>query len=201
MNYDIWNSLSAVAGPNAPLDDTCAPLADRNGSAVSAVKAWKDAGMPNNQIVLGVPSYGHSFSVAPSAAFENGSTTTLAAFPVFNASNVPAGDAWSGGVGPNVCGIQQGFAGIYNFWGLIAEGFLNHDGSAEKDIVYTFDECSQTVSFPIPPPVFAIRPGYILTCLSNVVSPMCTMQALKLWYPSTTRSPSQLKATSSWRMN
>ncbi|KAG1744097.1 uncharacterized protein EDB91DRAFT_210501 [Suillus paluster] len=60
MNYDIWGSWFPTVGPNALLNDTCASSANQQGSAVSAVKAWTDAGMPANEIVLGVASYGHS---------------------------------------------------------------------------------------------------------------------------------------------
>lgn len=56
MDYDVWGSWSTAVGPNAPLNDTCAPSpAGQQGSAVSAVKAWTTAGMPASQIVLGVP--------------------------------------------------------------------------------------------------------------------------------------------------
>ncbi|KAH0828077.1 hypothetical protein J3R83DRAFT_3733 [Lanmaoa asiatica] len=65
MNYDVWGSWSSAVGPNSPLNDTCASPADQVGSAVSAVKAWTAAGVPVDQIVLGVASYGHSFSVPP----------------------------------------------------------------------------------------------------------------------------------------
>ncbi|KIK75153.1 glycoside hydrolase family 18 protein, partial [Paxillus rubicundulus Ve08.2h10] len=61
MNYDVFGPWSAAVGPNAPLNDTCAPPDDQVGSAVTAVKAWTAAGMPLNKIVLGVAAYGHSF--------------------------------------------------------------------------------------------------------------------------------------------
>jgi len=48
MNYDVWGSFSASVGPNAPLDDSCAPT--KGGSATSAVKAWKAAGFPASQV-------------------------------------------------------------------------------------------------------------------------------------------------------
>ncbi|KAJ7915693.1 glycoside hydrolase superfamily, partial [Mycena leptocephala] len=42
MAYDINGPWSAVVGPNAPLNGSCAP----NGSVTSAVKAWNTAGIP-----------------------------------------------------------------------------------------------------------------------------------------------------------
>lgn len=75
MNFDVWGPWSGHVGPNAPLNDTCALPENRQGSAVSAVKAWTAAGMPSNKIVLGVASFGRSFSVSPSDAFESGKNT------------------------------------------------------------------------------------------------------------------------------
>jgi chitinase len=144
MNYDVWGSWSSTVGLNAPLNDTCAAPANQQGSAVSGVKAWNDAGMPLNKIVLGVASYGHSFSVTPSDAFMS-DMTTLAAYPAFNASNQPLGDAWDSAGGVDVCGVYEGPGGAFNFWGLVDNGFLTEDGVPVGDIYYRYDECSQTV--------------------------------------------------------
>src|SRR6266850_274670 len=51
MNYDIWGSWSPTVGPNAPLDDSCAP--SQQGSAKSAVKAWTDVDVCGNPNVVG----------------------------------------------------------------------------------------------------------------------------------------------------
>jgi chitinase len=136
MDYDVWTSspgASGVVGPNAPLNDSCAPSSDHWGSAVSAVKAWSNAGMPISQIVLGVPSYGHSYNVNSSDAFVPG-TKMLAQYPAFNNSNLP-GDSWNG-------------AGTFEFWALVSSGFLTPQGTAAPGIFYRFDSCSQTVRRP-----------------------------------------------------
>lgn len=149
MNYDVWGSWSTAVGPNAPLNDTCAPAADQQGSAVSAVAAWTAAGFPASQIVLGVPSYGHSFTVEPSAALVSGSESTLAAYPAFVSSQQPLGDAWdtNATAGVDQCGNPTGGpSGIFDFWGLVEEGFLTDNGTAADGIAYRFDDCSQTVS-------------------------------------------------------
>lgn len=129
MNYDVWGSWSSAVGPNAPLDDSCAPVADQQGSATSAVNAWVAAGMPAHKIALGVAAYGHSFSVSPHKAFKNGALTS---FPPFDKNNQPAGDSWGGS------------SGDYDFWGLIAADFLESTGQPNKGIHYRFDSCSQT---------------------------------------------------------
>ncbi|EGO25950.1 glycoside hydrolase family 18 protein [Serpula lacrymans var. lacrymans S7.9] len=144
MNYDIWGPWSTAVGPNSPLNDTCAPAADRVGSAVSAVAAWTAAGIPKSQIVLGVASYGHSFSVPPTDAFVNGSKTELVAFPAFNASNQPLGDPWDDTGSVDACGVYEGPGGDWDFWGLIWGGFLTTEGKPAEGIYYRYDECSQT---------------------------------------------------------
>jgi chitinase len=148
MNYDVWGSWSSTVGPNSPLNDTCAPSADQQGSAVSAVAAWTKAGMPKEKIVLGVASYGHSFYVTDVDAFAQGSKTTLTAYPAFNASLQPEGDAWDDEAGYDVCGVWQQQGGNYDFWALIDDGWLDCEGNPEEGIDYRFDTCSQTVCFP-----------------------------------------------------
>lgn len=48
MNYDVWGPWSNGIGPNAPLDDSCAPT--QVGSAKSAIAAWTGAKFPANQV-------------------------------------------------------------------------------------------------------------------------------------------------------
>lgn len=141
MNYDVFGSFSTVTGPNAPLDDSCSP--NPSGSAKSAVAAWTQAGFPADQIVLGVPSYSHSFSVPSSTAAPNGQ---IQLYTSFSAANEPQGDAWDyippGSL--DVCGNSQGPNGVFNFWALIGYGYLNSDGSVASGMLSTFDNCSQT---------------------------------------------------------
>lgn len=95
-------------GPNAPLDDSCAPTIDQQGSAKSAVAAWTKAGMPSSKIVMGVAGYGHSFSVPAASAVQNNELTS---FPPFDKANQPPGDSWAGTAGVDVCGQQQAAGG------------------------------------------------------------------------------------------
>ena len=133
MNYDIWGSWSPTVGPNAPLNDSCAPPTDQAGSAVSAVTAWTAAGMPSNQIILGVASYGHSSSVKQCDALDASGHIQL--YAPFNASQQPAGDKWdSTAGGTDECGNPNVVGGVFDFWGLIDAGFLNTDGFANNGI-------------------------------------------------------------------
>ncbi|KAI0305232.1 chitinase [Multifurca ochricompacta] len=141
MNYDVWGSWEPSVGPNAPLDDSCAP--SPQGSAKSAVKAWTNAGFPANQIILGVPAYGSSYRVDPKDAYDT--SGKLKPYVPFDRSKQPAGDKWdstAGGV--DVCGNPNVVGGVFNFWGLIDGGFLTEKGTPAKGIDYTFDQCSQT---------------------------------------------------------
>ncbi|KAJ3856394.1 glycoside hydrolase family 18 protein [Lentinula lateritia] len=143
MNYDVWGSWSTGVGPNAPLNDSCAAKPNQQGSAFSAVAAWYTAGMPVEKIVLGVPSYGHSFSVNKTSAFV--SSTELAAYPPFNASVFPLGDSWdTGATEPDACGLLESNGGVYDFWSLIENGFLDTEGNFTSGFPHRFDECSQT---------------------------------------------------------
>ncbi|PFH53950.1 glycoside hydrolase family 18 protein [Amanita thiersii Skay4041] len=144
MNYDIKSSTLVGAGSSSPLDDSCAPEGARLGSAVSAVQAWMDAGITPEKIVLGVPSYGHSFAVSPSDAYQDESTHMVATYPSYNSSLKPSGDRWDGGWGLDVCGNEQGPGGIYTYWGLIDKGLLNKNGTIRGETSYRFDRCSQT---------------------------------------------------------
>ncbi|KAJ6616460.1 glycoside hydrolase family 18 protein [Mycena sp. CBHHK59/15] len=143
MVYDVWGSWSPTVGPNAPLDDSCAAAADQDGSAVSAVNAWTAAKFPANQITLGVAAYGHSFSVAPSAALS--SAGVLASYPTFDASAQPMGSSDTpGDTSLDPCGDPNGVSGVFTFAGLVSGGFLNSSGLAANGIDYKFDSCSQT---------------------------------------------------------
>ncbi|KAH7877124.1 glycoside hydrolase superfamily [Lentinula edodes] len=143
MNYDVWGSWSTGVGPNAPLNDSCAAKPNQQGSAVSAVAAWYTAGMPVEKIVLGVPSYGHSFSVNQTSAFV--SSTELAAYPPFNATAFPLGDSWdTGATEPDACGLLENNGGVYDFWSLIENGYLDTEGNFTSEFPHRFDECSQT---------------------------------------------------------
>ena len=143
MDYDLPSNPTIGAGPSSPLNDSCAPGSARFGSAVSAVDAWTAAGMPSNQILLGLPAYGHSY-VVPATQISNPNVAQLS-YPPFNLSLEQVGDRWSGGSGVDVCGNMEGPGGTYTYWGLMQQGFLNTDGSVKDGIEYRFDGCSMTV--------------------------------------------------------
>jgi chitinase len=147
MNYDVWGLWSSGVGPNAPLNDSCAPAAEQQGSAVSAVKAWSTAGFPANQIILGVAAYGHSFHVNQSSALD--ASGNIRPYAQFDKSQQPAGDRWdSTAAGVDACGNPDVVGGVFDFWGLIDAGFLQCDGAVANGIQYAFDNCARTVHAP-----------------------------------------------------
>ncbi|KAJ8522162.1 hypothetical protein ONZ45_g1245 [Pleurotus djamor] len=167
MNYDVWWMSSATIGPNAPLRDSCAAPQNQHGSAESALASWVNAGFPAEQIMLGVASYGHSFSVSPEDALT--ATGDVEVYPKYNGTK--QGDPWEGPGGFDVCGNYAGPGGTYNFWAIIDAGLLKADGSPQDVVPYRFDNCSQTayvydkqkevmISFD-DPPSFAAKGTFI----------------------------------------
>ena len=137
MNYDTnGQGFSKTVGPNAPLYSGCGGSGNLTSSAEGAVHAWNKAGFPLEQIVLGVPAYGHGFRVSRNAAFlPNGQLAMNTTFS-YDATNRVVGDSWDS---PNSPG------GTFSFLGLVNEtGWLQEDGTAASGMAYTFDACSQT---------------------------------------------------------
>jgi len=147
MNYDIWGPWSTGFGPNAPLDDTCAPGGAQMGSALSAVKAWTKSGMPVEKLVLGVPAYGHSYRVRKQDAFVEGSTTQIALYQRMDSKAQPAGAKWDSRPGDiDVCGVNATTpGGIIQYWGMVELGYLDSLGYPKPGQIYKFDNCSKTV--------------------------------------------------------
>ena len=143
MNYDLPSNPAIGVGPNSPLNDSCAPVGARFGSAVSGIDAWTAAGIPYNQLLLGAPAYGRSYVVPPAQITSPG--VTKLSYPPFNLSLELLGDSWDSPPGLDVCGDMEGPGGTYTYWGLVQQGFLNEDGSVKDGIEYRFDECSMTV--------------------------------------------------------
>lgn len=146
MNYDVFGSWSATTGPNAPLNDSCAPsTSDQQGSAANAVAAWTKANFPVNKLRLGVASYGHSFRVASSAAFTP--TGNIALYVPFDKKNIPVGNTDPLPTSPpalDQCGNSINPGGTFDFKALIDDGYLTANGTNATGIDYLFDSCSQT---------------------------------------------------------
>ncbi|KAL0066347.1 hypothetical protein AAF712_006606 [Marasmius tenuissimus] len=142
MAYDIWGPWLSAVGPNGPLNDTCASVPNQQGSGISAVTQWHKAGIPHEKILLGLPAYGHAYKVKKADAFKNGSETELIPYPRFDANGRPAGDRWDDPEGKiDPCGVKNPAGGIFSYWGLIENGFLDKDGTPKYP--NRFDDCSK----------------------------------------------------------
>ncbi|EPS97397.1 hypothetical protein FOMPIDRAFT_127036 [Fomitopsis schrenkii] len=146
MVYDVWTASSASVGPNSPLYDSCASAEDRQGSAASAVSAWTVAGFQPEQIVLGVAGYGHSYRVATDDAYYDTENKILQLYAPFNWQDQPRGDSWDVGESTtDQCGNpQNAYTGIFSFWGLVQQNYLNSTGLPAHGIEYGWDSCSET---------------------------------------------------------
>ncbi|GAA94300.1 glycoside hydrolase family 18 protein [Mixia osmundae IAM 14324] len=131
MNYDIWGPYGqGLSGPNAPLY-TCSSQSSGNPySASEAVSYFQEAGWPASRLILGVPSYSHSFSTTSASL----STTTCGSAQSQLYQAGPASDTAPAGA------IDQ-----TTFAGLIADGYLNSAGTAGAGgFVRLFDTSSST---------------------------------------------------------
>lgn len=61
MTYDFAGDWSATTAFNAPLYDASDARGEKGRSVDSSVKAYRDAGVPADKIVVGVPFYGHAW--------------------------------------------------------------------------------------------------------------------------------------------
>ncbi|KZV73518.1 glycoside hydrolase family 18 protein [Peniophora sp. CONT] len=149
MNYDVFGYFSAFAGPNAPLDDSCATKEQMNAgsSATSAVKRWNEAGVPLNKLVLGIPTYGHSFIVSSENATRDG-FKSLNTHPGFDATKHPLGsqDHDTTPTGNDICGVPNVASGAWDFAGLVSAGYIDASGTPQNKTgtYWMFDSCSQT---------------------------------------------------------
>ena len=139
----IWGNWSASVGPNAPLDDSCAP--QQEGSVKSFVKAWTDAGAQAHQIVVGVPAYGHTFHVASSAISTADALTKYPSFDAGASQGPQLGDSWTNVASTDPCGNVVPAGGDMFWWGMAQQGFLDSSGNALSGIMHAHDTCSQTV--------------------------------------------------------
>ncbi|KAI5475913.1 glycoside hydrolase family 18 protein, partial [Pseudohyphozyma bogoriensis] len=145
MAYDVTGSWSESTGPNAPLHNCLSGT-----SAESAIQYWTSAGFPASNILLGVPSYGHSFTTTSSKLIlkeVSGSKTLLYQEKT---SVTPMGDDLdvASMAGTDECGVSiqaNQYSGVWSYRNLIAGGVLSANGKEGKGgYVRYYDECTAT---------------------------------------------------------
>lgn len=162
FNETTAGCLQAAAGNPAGQTET----------VVSAVQNWYNAGMPYNQvslpvhlhllillrvrvrvssfffvfptqIVLGLPAYGHIFTLLD--ALPAGST--LQPYPAHNKIAPQGSPSEVLDTMPDVCGaVSNAYSGVYTFAGLVADGFLDQNGNGTAKAVGVRDACTDSVS-------------------------------------------------------
>ncbi|KAM0793727.1 hypothetical protein ACM66B_001151 [Microbotryomycetes sp. NB124-2] len=78
MSYDAFKS-GPISGPNFPISGECSPQGQTYNYR-DAMKAWTDAGVPANKLVLGLAAYGQSWTVG---TFDETGSAAGAKSPVF----------------------------------------------------------------------------------------------------------------------
>ncbi|RSH91922.1 hypothetical protein EHS25_009292 [Saitozyma podzolica] len=148
MNYDVWGS-SSTPGPNAPLSNACGNSTQPLANAYAAVASWTAAGMPANQITLGVPAYGYlQMSSASSLIQRRGGVSPRDKLP-HRKANLQAQEQ-----------KRASYVTVYNDGGgtsdgqvmfeeLVSQGALTKDSSGEYvgagGFVREWDGCSSTI--------------------------------------------------------
>lgn len=89
MAYDMHGSWDSYADFNAPLYVPSEPSPQYQISVSNAVNAYLNAGVPSSKLVLGMPFYGHKYTVTSSA--NNGLYSPFTAYSSVSYDDVAAG--------------------------------------------------------------------------------------------------------------
>ncbi|KAH9813273.1 family 18 glycoside hydrolase [Melampsora americana] len=149
MAYDLYGpSFSQVAGPNAPLFDTCSEPNFRY-SVSQAIKQWTSTGTPARKLILGLPAYGYGYTtlsnkLAPTN-FSGKSGVTSQLFQPSSPTVPPAGKTADVGGSKDVCGNITKAGGQWLFKELSQTGKLSTDGQKGlQGYERHYDNCTHT---------------------------------------------------------
>ncbi|KAI8452407.1 glycoside hydrolase superfamily [Phakopsora pachyrhizi] len=148
MAYDVFGSWSQVTGPNAPFMSTSSGAITGGApgaSVVDSVKILTNQGFKKSQIVMGIPGYGHSYSLTSSTL----NTTNAGGVPSqlyqSKLAQTPPGGATDDKPRIDVCGVKNGWGGIWRYRELIENGFLSKDGkNGLRGYTRHFDQGTKT---------------------------------------------------------
>lgn len=130
MAYDINGSWSALMGADAPL--TGADGLSHTGGA----QAWIDAGFPAQQINMGVPLYGRSFTTREDM------TQVQSLVAPFHES-VPPGDN-NYGLWTDPCEGTSAYSGVWKYNNPREQGLIDGIDQARAPWIRKFDQDSHT---------------------------------------------------------
>jgi chitinase len=144
MAYDTYGGWSSTTGPNGPLYATCADAADKI-SIETAMKVYTSAGFSPAQLIVGIPGYGHSFTLLNSTLVPKVVGKYTSYFYQEKNSTVPEGGSTDDKPGIDVCGNRQAWGGIWLVSELVKKGWLSEDESKGRGgFKRYFDDCSGT---------------------------------------------------------
>ncbi|ORY86033.1 chitinase [Leucosporidium creatinivorum] len=142
MTYDIAGPWSDKTGPTSPLR-TCSS----DTSVTQAVELWTSRGFPASKILLGIPSYGISFTTKSSTlATTNVAGYSSRIYQSWTGVTPKGAPGDSNAAGTDVCGNKGngGYSGQWTYKQLISEGLLSSTGTRGLNgYVRYFDECTQ----------------------------------------------------------
>ncbi|KAI8461345.1 glycoside hydrolase superfamily [Phakopsora pachyrhizi] len=148
MAYDVFGSWSQSTGPNAPFASTSSGSVKGGAigaSVVDSVRILTDQGFKKSQIVVGIPGYGYSYTLASPEL----NTTNAGGVPSQLYQNklaqCPPGGSTDGRPSVDICGVKTGWGGTWRYRELVENGFLSKDGkNGLNGYKRHFDQGTQT---------------------------------------------------------
>ncbi|KAG2226780.1 hypothetical protein INT45_005745 [Circinella minor] len=133
MGYDVNGNWNEKVGPNAPLYFKDQSDGIDSVSADSAVKAWIDAGIPADQLYLGVPFYGRIAQV------KTGATSSSGMYQPLDGKQIK-GDKYDEKAADPCPNAVSTFSGMYQWRSIESQGIPTNSSGWET----SWDEASQT---------------------------------------------------------
>lgn len=120
----------STSGPNAPLDTSN----KYDGSVKDAVKSWSKAGIPKDQIVVGIPFYGFVVKTTRAVTSSTGPYVKLAS------SSAVKGDKYDESSADACPGAKKSYSGAYQWRSIVSSGIQNNKNGWK----YIWDSTSVT---------------------------------------------------------
>ncbi|CAO3623096.1 unnamed protein product [Mucor fragilis] len=116
MAYDISGSWNTETGPNAPL----LKGSTYDSSVAQAVSAWHSAGIPSNQLIVGVPFYGLALKTSKAITSSSGLFVKLAA------SSAIKGDEYDESSKDDCPDSTASYSGGFQWRSIVKQGILKN---------------------------------------------------------------------------
>ncbi|KAG1082132.1 hypothetical protein G6F42_022691 [Rhizopus arrhizus] len=117
MAYDISGSWNTETGPNAPL----LKGSTYDSSVAQAVSAWHSAGIPYDQLIVGVPFYGLALRTSKAITSSSGLFVKLAT------SSTIKGDEYDESSKDDCPGSTASYSGGFQWRSIVKQGVLKNE--------------------------------------------------------------------------